>query len=120
MTEGVLAKLKEAFRAGATKREACYYSGINESTLYRYIEKNPSFAMQIETWEMEIVIAARFNIYEEIVTKKSIRDSWLYLRAKRPKEFSERYIVSRGEPVKAVTVDELERAARAGVIIQPR
>lgn len=113
LNELVFAKLEDAFRFGATKAEACLWAGIDPSTLWRYEEKNPDFAMKIEAWQNELVSIARANVARSI-RAGNVNDSWVFLKAKRREEFAEQKNIRTNENV--VTVEELEEMARNGVV----
>ena len=117
MTKQVLAKLEVAFKIGATQREACTFAAIDQSTLHRFMDKNPDFANEIEDWQNDPVLAARSNIIGAIKESKSVPDSWGYLRAKRKKEFAEEKNVNMG--VGVVKAADLEEAAERGVVADP-
>ena len=69
MTPECLQLLREAFMWGCTDVEACCYAGIASSTLYLYIEKNPSFSeVKSRLKEMPIMKARR-------ITSESLDDS---------------------------------------------
>lgn len=116
MTKQVLAKLEWAFRIDCNNEEACIYAGIDSATLYRYIQKNPDFAVQMTEWKQSLPIAARAVVAEQIVAAKSVDDSWAYLRAKRKGEFAEQKNLKVEGNV--VSIADLEKAAAEGVITE--
>lgn len=114
MTKQVIAKLEWAFRIDCNEEEACIYAGIDPSTLWRYKQKNPDFASQINEWKQSIPIAARAVVAERVVVNKSPEDSWAYLRAKRKAEFAEQKNVKVDTNI--VSIEDLNKAATEGVI----
>jgi len=108
MTKQTIEKLKQAFKIGATRREACSYADIDPQTFYTFLNKNPDFSTLIEDWENSPVLASRANIIGAITIQKSVPDSWQYLRAKRKGEFAEQRNIAQSG---VLTTDELEDAA---------
>lgn len=62
ITEAVAAKLEEFFRIDATVEEACNQAGIDKTTLYREMERNPEFRNRI----------ARAQEYPFLIMKKVV------------------------------------------------
>lgn len=112
MTKQVFAKLEVAFKVDCTLGEAASFAGISRASLDRYREKNPGFDEVIQGWRDASIIKARQNIIGAVETG-SLADSWLLLRAKRKAEFAEQKNIA---PVDAISPDELNQAAAAGVI----
>jgi hypothetical protein len=111
MTRQCLQLLRTAFKIGCTDREACIFAVIGESTLYEYCHSHPDFAEEKEQLKDNQVIMARVTIAEAI-GRKSLPDSWEYLKRKRKAEFSE----GKGDiQPDAVTVEDLENIAAGRV-----
>lgn len=66
ITPEVLAKLEQAFKVGANDVEACEHAGIDEATLYRYQEKNPTFCEQKVAWKRNPILKAKYTIYKNL------------------------------------------------------
>lgn len=81
----ILGKLEEAFKIGATDREACYYANINPDTLYEYQKRNPKFTEQKEAWKQNPILKAKHTIYKNLDDKNTAQ--W-YLERKCKAEFS--------------------------------
>ena len=81
----VLGKLEQAFKMGATDREACYYANINPDTLYEYQKRNPEFTEQKEAWKQNPVLKAKNTIFKSLDDPKTAQ--W-YLERKCKEEFS--------------------------------
>lgn len=87
MTPETLKLLREAFAIGCTKKEACAYAKIGESTLYDYINANPDFSEEIEQLIEEPILKAKHTIVSTLDDPKNAQ--W-YLERKRKDEFSSR------------------------------
>ena len=81
----ILGKLEQAFKIGATDREACFYAGINPDTLYEYQKKHPEFTEQKEVWKQNPVMKAKNTIFKSLDDPKTAQ--W-YLERKCKAEFS--------------------------------
>lgn len=86
MTDGVLAKLEDAFSLGHTDEEACLYAEIDHSTLYRYCQENPNFARKKELLKHHMVLIARRNVAMKIKEGNVELSKW-YLERKMREEF---------------------------------
>lgn len=85
MTPEVLYKLDEAFLEGHTDNEACLIAGIAPSSLYRYIEKNPSYGDRKEILKQNPIIKARKTVNKAIETNADI--ALKFLERKKRDEF---------------------------------
>ncbi len=85
MTEKTLAKLEQGFKIGLTDAEACAYAEIDDSTLYRYQDKNPHFCEQKERWKKNPIAKAKNTIFKNLDVPKVAQ--W-YLERKCKDEFS--------------------------------
>ena len=81
----VVGKLEQAFKMGATDREACYYANINPDTLYEYQKRNPEFTEQKEAWKQNPVLKAKNTIFKSLDDPRTAQ--W-YLERKCKEEFS--------------------------------
>ncbi len=106
MTQQRLQKLENAFKIGCTDREACIHAGIALQTLYNYAKKFPEFLEQKEDWKENLVIQSRANLAAALTLKRSVSDSWEYLKSKRKAEFAQMKVEAEVE--KKLTVKELE------------
>lgn len=88
MTEETMAKLREAFSAGSTDKEACAHAGISESTLYDYQVSNPDFLDEKEALKEMPAIAARMLVSRKV--KTDVNTATWYLERKKKEEFSTR------------------------------
>lgn len=98
MTPETLKLLREAFAIGCTKKEACAYAKIGESTLYDYIKANPDFSEEIEQLIQEPILKAKYTIVKSLDDPKNAQ--W-YVEKKldefNPKSKSE--IETKGDPL---------------------
>lgn len=85
MTENTLAKLKEAFLMGCTDEEACAFAEIDPASLYRYQDKNPSYASKKSTWKLNPFLIARTTILKSLTRAK---DAQWFMERKKSDEFS--------------------------------
>lgn len=86
MTEETLHLLKQAFKYGASDREACAFAEIAPSTLYDYQKANPEYAEQKATWKEEPIIKARKSVVEGLVDNPDL--ALRFLERKKKNEFS--------------------------------
>lgn len=116
MTPEVLAKLEEGFMYGFTDVECCFYVSINETTLYRYCEKNPEFARRKEQLKRNPILVAKKTVAENL--KADPKLAFNYLKSKCSEEFSERKEITgaNGTPVAVqkvfVTKEEEQEALK--------
>lgn len=89
MTEEVIVKLEEAFMKGLTDKEACLYSEIAPSTLYKYCQENPYFAERKEILKDNVRMQAKLNVAGAINEGDKPLSQW-YLERKAKDEFSTR------------------------------
>lgn len=83
----VIQKLREAFLMGCTDEEACLFAGIGTSTLYKFIEKNPDFREQKNTWKEYPKLRSRKNVTDKIDEGNTSISQW-YLERKAKDEFA--------------------------------
>lgn len=117
MTKQVLQKLRQAFSIGCTETEAAIFAGIGVSTLYNYYAENPDFVEEKDELKDHNVIYARMNISTNIQKRKSVEDSWEYLKRKRKHEFSE--AKQETVPDNALTEDEVEQGEAQALNTEP-
>jgi hypothetical protein len=85
MTAETIAKLEQAFVAGATDSQACFIAGIGDRTLYDYCEVNPDFAQRKETLKSMVKYKARANVTKAILEGDIETSQWFL--EKRDAEF---------------------------------
>jgi len=81
MTEDTIQKLKLCFAVGMTDREACYFCGIRESTLYAFQNNNQRFMDEKDILKETVSLQSRINIWKAI-RKWSVANSWKRLEKK--------------------------------------
>lgn len=86
-TEVVLQKLEYAFSLGCTDREACFYAGISQASLYDYQNANPEYVERKEALKEMLIFKARETLSKTIEDPKN--SQW-YLERKNKKEFAQR------------------------------
>ncbi|HWY79106.1 MAG TPA: hypothetical protein VNW29_01990 [Candidatus Sulfotelmatobacter sp.] len=91
-----VADLTAAFQNGFNVDEACSYIGINPSTYYRHLKKNPSFAEKMERAKLFTELKAKERV-TQILVKGSDRDAgpmarWL-LEKKQPDIYGSQTII---------------------------
>lgn len=86
MTEETLRLLKEAFKYGATDREACTFADIAPSTLYEYQKENPEYKEQKAGWKENPTIIARKSVVDGLEENPEL--ALKYLERKKKDEFS--------------------------------
>lgn len=89
ISANTLQKLKVCFSVGMTDKQACYFCGIWESTLYDYQKENPEFSDEKDILKESISLQAKFNIWRTIKTEESkaygwTGNSWKWLEKKDP------------------------------------
>ena len=108
ITEDVLQKLKEAFMMGCSKREACLYADVAESTFYDFLKEYPEYSEKIEIWKSYEKIKARMVVHKAL--DKGDRDmaKW-YLERKAKDEFNTKMEIDAAvkDKVKVVIIDDL-------------
>lgn len=85
MTPETLRKLEEAFAIGSTKKEACAYAEIGESTLYDYLIEHPDFSDRIEALIQKPILKAKNTVVSNLDDVETAK--W-YLSRKKKDEFS--------------------------------
>lgn len=85
MTPEILDRLRQAFAIGCTKKEACAYAKIGESTLYDYINANPDFSDEIEELIQAPILKAKNTVVSNLEDLETAK--W-YLSRKKKDEFS--------------------------------
>lgn len=88
MTPEVIEKLEEAFKYGATDKEACAYVDIAPSTLYKYQEENPEFSERKEELKELPIFTARKSVVDKLARDGKL--AFLFLERKRKDEFAQR------------------------------
>jgi len=94
MTTKKIEEFKRAFAMGFSKKEACLYCQVNESTFYEFCSKDKDFVELIPTLQAMPKLKAKMNILESIENKKvenhkqKLDDSKWYLERKAKDEFS--------------------------------
>lgn len=88
MTEEVLGKLEEAFKYGATDKEACVYADIAPATLYKYQEENPEYSERKDQLKKLPIFTARKSVVDKLPRDADL--ALKFLERKRKKEFSTR------------------------------
>lgn len=89
ITPKTLARLKSAFRLGATDAIACSYAKIHQSTFYYKMQHDPDFFDEIQSYKHLIRHDAIKKITATIKDKESgTSDAWRWLERKYPNEFS--------------------------------
>lgn len=108
MTDECLRKLQVAFMMGCSKREACLYAEIGESTLYDYIREYPEFSEKIERWKSYENVKARMVVHQALHSGDRDMAKW-YLERKIPDEFNPKRKIDATfeDKVKVVIVDDL-------------
>jgi len=85
MTKPTLARLREAYKLGASHKEACEYAGITPPTIYTYIRENPEFKDEIESLQTRPTLKARRKVVTEIENDANL--ALKYLEKKKRDEF---------------------------------
>lgn len=114
----VLRKLLYAFRMDMTDEQACEYSGIAPSTLYKYQSENPDFSEEKEHLKNFPFMLAKRSVFKGIETDPHLALRWL--KARDPKNYatSSHKDGSQGpiviiQPVILGELDPLRHAAKA-------
>lgn len=84
LTEEVLGKLEEAYLAGATDTQACFFAGITTDVLYNYQTKNPDFIKRKEALKSDLALSSKFQVKSAIINggdKETAK--WLLERLER-------------------------------------
>jgi hypothetical protein len=90
ITSDVLAKLEEAFLMGCNDEEACLLAEIDPATLYRYCQKNPSFASKKEILKRRPSLIAKKNVIKALENGDVDLSRW-YLERRSKEEFNPKY-----------------------------
>jgi hypothetical protein len=108
MTPEIIDKLEEVFALGGTDKEACFYAGISEQTLYDYQKLKPEFVERKEGLKGEPILKARRTIVAFL--NQPTYATW-YLERKRKNEFAARteHTGDAGEPIKVDISKALEK-----------
>jgi len=86
MTVQVIRKLEMAFALDCPVEEACIYGGINPSTYYEFIKKEPEFSNTVEVLRNIPMLLARRTIIDGIMNNYS--QAMDYASRKKKLEFS--------------------------------
>ena len=89
ITRTTIAKLERILELGGTVSDACNYAGIDVSTYYRNIDKNPTFASKMVNAKLFVKINAKQNIANDI-KQGNIETSKWYLENRHSDEYSKR------------------------------
>lgn len=89
MTPEVLAKLESAFAQGFSDTDACILAEIDPASLYRYNDKNPSFARKKEALKRRPLLSSVLLINKAIKEGDVTTAKW-YAERKGKDEFSVR------------------------------
>lgn len=87
LTPETIRRLEEVFSLGGTDKEACFYAGIGQSTLYDYQKENSEFSERKEALKNKPILKARQTVVASLDKPESAM--W-YLERKRKQEFSTR------------------------------
>jgi len=82
MTEETIGKLEYAFTNSFTDEQACFYAGINPSSLYEYIKKNPEFSERKELLKQSPDLTAKQTVVRAL--QENSADAWKWLEKKDP------------------------------------
>lgn len=123
ITKRILDKLEKAFAMGCTDKEACLYSGIGMSSLYRYQNENPDFQKRKEILKENPVLRARAKVIQEV--DNDVTTAKWYLERKRRDEFGQSVDINHNHSDN-LTAAQLEQriiaifqAARARALADP-
>lgn len=92
VTSEVLEKLEQAFSVDCTVQEACIFSGISRSALFRYSRANPDFETKKERWKTKLVLLARIEVIKGLRGNPDL--AFKFLERKLPEEFGRRRTVA--------------------------
>jgi len=84
----VLNKLEYAFALGCSDREACFYSGISTTTLYKYQNEHKEFAERKSLLKDRPIFLARQSVLDKIPYDADL--ALKFLERKKKDEFSPR------------------------------
>lgn len=87
ITPDMVTKLEEAFSFGLTDEKACLLVGISKMTLYRFIEKNPSFSDRKEALKTMPDITAQKFIVGKLDKDTAVAQWWM---TKKIPEFNDK------------------------------
>lgn len=79
----VLLKLEQAFLMGCDDEEACQFSNISPSTLYKYQRENPEFSQEKDLWKLNPILKATATVYKSLGQPEMAR--WFLERRKKDK-----------------------------------
>ena len=114
MTEETVGKLRQAFAIDATVEEACFYAGINKTTWYEWVKKNPELSNEIEALRHTPVLTARQTVINAIKTDPDM--AMKYLERKRKAEFSTKSEVDNTVKVVQPILDHIKPIDQPDVI----
>ncbi len=116
ITPDILRKLEDAFSNGLPDREACFYAGIANSTLYLYQARNPEFSERKQALRLHPNIAARKAI---VAALGDVRVAQWWLEKKVSNEFGAKAkleingrVKTYNSPVVQVVKDDMQVAVK--------
>lgn len=109
MTEEVVAKLVEGFKADFTIDEACRYAGIDQSTYFRRRQVDEAFCKEMDSAKDYVLIKAKKNI-QTAVDEGDTDLSVKLLKMRQNKIYSERNVSEIEGEVGIKKADQLAEA----------
>jgi hypothetical protein len=82
-------RVLEAIRAGATRRAAAGHAGVDHATLYRWLERNATFATLLTRAEDDVEIRCVATILQASTSDWKAASWWLERR--RPDAYGRRF-----------------------------
>lgn len=89
MTPETIQRLEEAFKIGATDKEAYVYANISHETYYKHLKENEEFAERMETAKQFPILAMKKVVIQAAVSGDKQSAQW-YLERKKKDEFAQR------------------------------
>jgi AcrR family transcriptional regulator len=77
ITTGVVSKLEDAIRHGATVGEACYLSGISRETFYHHFRSDKEFSDKMELSRTWLRVIAKHNLASAVINGDMKASLWL-------------------------------------------
>lgn len=97
----VLAKLQEVWAIGGTNAEGACYADVSESSITRYLQKNPELAEIRKRLMDKPILKARMAVVKGLDNYQNGMD---YLKRKRKKEFGDNLdVTSDNEKIEGFT-----------------
>ena len=110
ITEAVIAKLEAAYAFDCNTTEACAYAGISEAAYYRWVKQNPDFREKKKRLRENPILIAKQSVIKNM--SKDGRLALQFLKARRPKQYSEKVQLDLGKPIKKISIEVLEHGKR--------